>query len=117
MRVPRCAPAAAKRGGFRFSPTFSTLPGSWLQKSETRASPEMNENLERLLWQRADGELSAEDGKELDRLLADGSLPADVDRELESFSRLLSRARFEEEEVPPSFGPRVLDLVRARAAA
>src|SRR5262245_30227246 len=76
----------------------------------------MNENLERLLWQRTDGELSVEDRKQLEGLLADGVVAAEAERELESLSRLLSRARFEEVEVPSSLRSRVMDTVHARAA-
>lgn len=48
----------------------------------------MNENLERLLWQRTDGELTV--------------------------ARLLSRVRFEDEEIPAELRPRVLVQVAAR---
>ena len=76
----------------------------------------MNETLERLLWQLKDGELSVEDRKQLDGLVAEGDVAAEAERELESMARLLSRARFEEEEVPSSLRSRVMEVVQARAA-
>ncbi len=35
----------------------------------------MNENLERLLWQRSDGELTVDDRRQLEALLAQGLRP------------------------------------------
>ena len=77
----------------------------------------MNENLERLLWQRTDGELTVEDRKQLEVLLAQEPTARDQEQELESMARLLSRVRFEEEEVPAELRTRVLVQVDARMAS
>ena len=77
----------------------------------------MNENLERLLWQRTDGELTVEDRSELEVLLTQEPTARDEEQELESIARLLSRVRFEEEEVPAELRPRVLVQVDARQAS
>ncbi len=77
----------------------------------------MNEKLEWLLWQRTDGELTVEDRKQLEVLLAQEPKARDEENELESIARLLSRVRFEEEEVPAELRPRVLVQVDARQAS
>src|SRR5688572_24860570 len=75
----------------------------------------MNDNLEQLLWQRKDGELAADDRAQLDSLLAEGA--SEEESEIESIARLLSRARFEEEEVPAELRSRVMAQVQARTAS
>jgi anti-sigma factor RsiW len=77
----------------------------------------MNETLERLLWQRTDGELTVEHRRELEVLLAQGVSAKEEERELESVARLLSRARFSEEEVPAELRQRVMVQVKARSTS
>jgi hypothetical protein len=74
----------------------------------------MNELLERLLWQRADGELSAQDRDRLEALLAEEPAARATERELAEVADLL--ARVEEQEAPTELRWRVMSSIGTASA-